>query len=380
MVNEERIKKSFTELIRIYAPSKGEREVCDYLKQQLRTLGASRIIEDNNGSVAGGNSGNLIAVFNENMPGLPSIAFTAHMDCVENCKNIEPVLQDGIFSSKGDTILGGDDKAGVAAILEGLHLMKENYIPHGKITVIFTVQEENGLIGSRHIEEQYLQGIDFGYTLDVDGKAGTLINEGPSEYTVDFLCKGVAAHAGMCPEKGTNAIAMAALGIASCPTGRIDEETTCNIGTISGGMATNIVPEHCAVHCEARSRNNEKLEKLVSRMEDAFRSAAEKFPQGQLTIKKEKTYDAFKVEETSPAVALFRSACAEAKFPVSISSTGGGSDANWFGTKGFPAVLLGVGMTNFHTNQEILAAQDLFDAGELVYRIIEAESHFSLHG
>lgn len=379
MVNEERMKKVFTDLVRIYAPSKGEREVCDYLKKQLRALGASKITEDNNGTVEGGNSGNLIAVFNENMPGLPSVAFTAHMDCVECCKNIEPVLENGVFTSKGNTILGGDDKAGVAAILEGLHLMKETFIPHGKITVIFTVQEENGLIGSRNIEEQYIKDIDFGYTLDADGPAGTLINEGPSEYTLDFLCKGVAAHAGMCPEKGCNAISMAALGIAGCPTGRIDEETTCNIGTISGGMATNIVPEFCEVHCEARSRSEEKLENVVAQMENAFRKAAEQFPQGQLTIRKERCYHAFRIEETSPAIALFRSACAEAKFPVQISATGGGSDANWFGTKGFPAVLLGVGMTDFHTSKESLAEKDLYEAGELIYRIIEAESHFSLH-
>ena len=133
MVNEDRMRHTFEDLVKIDAPSKGEREVCDYLKKKLRALGAAKITEDNNGSVNGGNSGNLIAVFNANTEGLLSIALTAHMDCVENCRGIEPVLEDGVYRSKGDTVLGGDDKAGVAAILEGLALMKETYIPHGKV-------------------------------------------------------------------------------------------------------------------------------------------------------------------------------------------------------------------------------------------------------
>lgn len=301
------------------------------------------------------------------------------MDCVENCRGIEPVLEDGVYRSKGDTVLGGDDKAGVAAILEGLALMKETYIPHGKVTVIFTVQEEIGLCGSSSIEEKYISGIDFGYTLDGDGAAGSAYTAGPSEYTLDFTCKGIAAHAGMAPEKGTNAIAMAGLGISLCPTGRIDDETTCNIGLIEGGTAVNIVPDRCVVHCEARSRNDEKLEALVAKMEAAFKEAAAKFPEGSLEIKKEKTYDSFCIKDTDPALQLFRTACAEAGYRVTAGPSGGGSDANWFGTKGFPSLLVGVGMTDFHTNRESLKVKDLYEAGDLVYHIIEAESHFAGH-
>ncbi len=375
MINQERIKTTFTELVKMYAPSKGEREVCDYLKKKLRALGASKIVEDNDGSVNGGNTGNLIATFNGNAPGLPSIALTAHMDCVECCQGIEPVLEDGVFRSKGNTILGGDDKAGVAAILEGLAAMKENYIPHGKITVIFTVQEEIGLFGSRNIEEKYIQDIDFGYVLDGDGPAGSVYNAGPSQYTLNFICEGVAAHAGMAPEKGTNAIAMAAAGIASCPTGRIDEETTCNIGTIKGGTARNIVPDYCEVVAEARSRSSEKLEALVAQMENAFVEAAKKFPEGKLKIEKTKSYDAFFISEDEPALKLFARAAKSMDREMKVAKSGGGSDANWFGTKGFPALLVGVGMTDFHTNKESLKETDLYDAGLLVYKIIEEESH-----
>lgn len=172
MVNEKRMRETFEELVRIYAPSKGERDVCDLLKKKLKVLGAAEIIEDNHGSVEGGDSGNLIAVFPANAEGLPSVALTAHMDCVECCRGIDPVLEGGVYRSRSETILGSDDKAGVAAILEGLALMKENFIPHGKVMAIFTVQEEIGLVGSKNIEEKYLQDIDFGYTFDADGEAG----------------------------------------------------------------------------------------------------------------------------------------------------------------------------------------------------------------
>ena len=356
MVNTERMKRTFTELVSLYAPSKGEREVCEYLKKKLKSLGASKIIEDNDGSVNGGNCGNLIAVWNGNAPSLPSIALTAHMDCVEHCKDIEPLLEGGVFTSKGDTILGGDDKAGVTAILEGIALMKEMYIPHGKITVIFTVQEEIGLFGS-------------------DGPAGSLYNAGPSQYQLSFTLKGVAAHAGMAPEKGTNAIAMAAEAITHCPTGRIDEETTCNIGIITGGTATNIVPDACVVRAEARSRDPKKLEALVDTMVHAFEDAAKKFPEGSLSVKKEKSYDAFLVKESDPALKLFKKAASSMGKTMTVAKSGGGSDANWFGTKGFPAVLVGVGMTDFHTSRESLKEQDLYDAGLLVYKLIEEESH-----
>lgn len=170
--------------------------------------------------------------------------------------------------------------------MEGLALMKENFIPHGKVTAIFTVQEEIGLVGSKNIEEKYLQDIDFGYTFDADGEAGHVFTAGPSHYAMKFTFHGKAAHAGMEPEKGLNAIAMAAKAIASCPSGRIDEETTCNIGTITGGRATNIIPELCVVEAEARSRDEGKLEKLVGEIVAAFENAAGTFPSGTLEIEK----------------------------------------------------------------------------------------------
>ncbi len=379
MVNEKRMLGTFYDLVRIYAPSGGEREVCEYLKKKLRELGASRITEDHAGEKTGSACGNLIAFFNETMPGLPSVAFTAHMDCVETCRDIQPVLENGVIRSSGDTILGGDDKAGVAAILEGLALMKEGFLPHGKITVIFTVQEESGLGGSSHIDEELLRGIDFGYVLDCDGAPGTAIIQGPGQYKITCTMHGRAAHAGVAPEKGINAIAMMAKALSSMKLGRIDEETTCNVGCISGGKATNIVPDTCTAYAEARSLNHDKLMQIVKEMEMSFQNAEKKFPGGRAEIESREMYRSFSIAEDHPAVKLFKSAAGAAGFPVSVGPSGGGSDANWFSVKGFPALLLGVGMTDFHTSEESLKEQDLYHSGELVYRMIEALPHFQQH-
>lgn len=371
MINEERMLQTFKDLVTVYAPSKGEKDVAAVIRKKLEDLGADSIVEDNHGSVEGGNSGNLIAVFNATEEGHPSIALTGHMDCVENCKNIQPYVKDGVIYSRGPTILGADDKAGVTAILEGIARMKEEKMPHGKVTVIFTVQEEIGLNGSRNIEKQYIQGIDYGYTFDNEGAAGTASNFGPAHYTLDFICHGRASHAGMSPEKGVSAIAMAARGIDNCPNGRIDEETTCNIGKIEGGLATNIVPDCCVVHAEARSRDMEKLENLIAAMEKAFIDAEISFPGSHLEIKKKKEYDPFHLPEDSPVCMLFKKACYNAGFTCELAPTGGGSDANWFGTKGFPALLVGCGMQDYHTPDEHITLKDLYEAGELARALIE---------
>lgn len=375
MINKERMKKTFCELVSIYAASKKEREVCDYLKKKLKELGASTIIEDSAGEKTEGNSGNLIAIFKETQKGLPSIALTGHMDCVENCKNIKPILKDGIFYSDGTTVLGSDDKAGVTAILEGLYQTKEKNTPHGKLTIIFTVQEEIGLQGSKYFDATLTPKIDYGYTFDGDGKAGTVYNAGPAQYTMDYKIIGRAAHAGMAVEKGINAIKIASEAITKAPSGRIDEETTCNIGTIEGGIATNIVPETCTVHCEARSRNDEKLEKIVEKIDNAFKETIKNHKEAKLEITKNKEYESFNIEEDHEAMKLFKKACKNGGYEINIKQGNGGSDSNFFGTHGFKTLLVGVGMNDFHTNKENLKEKDLYEAGDLVWQIIAAQTN-----
>ncbi len=379
MIHEERLHRTFCELVKIYAPSGGERDVFEYLKRALKRLGA-RVSEDAANGEAGGACGNLIAVFSANTEGLPGIAFTGHMDCVENCKDIEPVLEDGIYRSAGDTILGGDDKAGVAAILEALAVMKETMIPHGQITVIFTIHEEDGLGGSKHFDKKFAEGIDFGYVFDSDGTPGTAVIQGPYAYSLSCTMHGKAAHAGVCPEAGINAIKMAAHAVSQIQSGRIDAETTANVGTIEGGLATNIVPDICTIRAEARSLSEEKLKRVVDEMVAGFKSAEKEFPGGCAEVVATPVYYGFKVEETSPTIRLFRAACAACGASPVLETSNGGSDANWFNAGAFPALLCGCGMTGFHTNEESLAQKDLFGTAELIYSLIEQSAHVFMHG
>ena len=378
MIQEDRLHRTFCDLVKIYAPSGGEKDVAAYLKTALKRLGA-RVAEDTANEKTGGNSGNLIATFAANAEGLPSLAFTGHMDCVENCQGIEPVLEDGVYHSAGDTILGGDDKAGVAAILEALAVMKETMIPHGKITVIFTVHEEDGLGGSKHFDKKYAEGIDFGYVFDSDGAPGTAVIQGPYAYSLTCTMHGKAAHAGVCPEAGINAIKMAAHAVSQMQSGRIDAETTANVGMMEGGLATNIVPDTCTIRAEARSLSEEKLKRVVDDMIAGFQSAEQEFPGGTAEVVATPVYYGFKVEETSPAIRLFRAACAACGATPVLETSNGGSDANWFNAGAFPAILCGCGMTNFHTNEECLAQKDLFGTAALIVSLIEESVHFATH-
>ncbi len=378
MIQEDRLHRTFCDLVKIYAPSGGEKDVAAYLKTALKRLGA-RVAEDTANEKTGGNSGNLIATFAANAEGLPSLAFTGHMDCVENCQGIEPVLEDGVYHSAGDTILGGDDKAGVAAILEALTVMKETMIPHGKITVIFTIHEEDGLGGSKHFDKKYAEGIDFGYVFDSDGAPGTAVIQGPYAYSLTCTMHGKAAHAGVCPEAGINAIKMAAHAVSQMQSGRIDAETTANVGMMEGGLATNIVPDTCTIRAEARSLSEEKLKHVVDDMIAGFKSAEQEFPGGTAEVVATPVYYGFKVEETSPAIRLFRAACAACGATPVLETSNGGSDANWFNAGAFPAILCGCGMTNFHTNEECLAQKDLFGTAALIVSLIEESVHFATH-
>ena len=378
MIQEDRLHRTFCDLVKIYAPSGGEKDVAAYLKTALKRLGA-RVAEDMANEKTGGNSGNLIATFAANAEGLPSLAFTGHMDCVENCQGIEPVLEDGVYHSAGDTILGGDDKAGVAAILEALAVMKETMIPHGKITVIFTIHEEDGLGGSKHFDKKYAEGIDFGYVFDSDGAPGTAVIQGPYAYSLTCTMHGKAAHAGVCPEAGINAIKMAAHAVSQIQSGRIDAEATANVGMMEGGRATNIVPDTCTIRAEARSLSEEKLKRVVDDMIAGFQSAEQEFPGGTAEVVATPVYYGFKVEETSPAIRLFRAACAACGATPVLETSNGGSDANWFNAGTFPAILCGCGMTNFHTNEECLAQKDLFGTAALIVSLIEESVHFATH-
>ncbi len=368
MINKERMLTEFFELVRIKCSTKDERQVADVLKGRLVGLGME-VFEDNVGEKIGGNCGNLIAYIDGTIQGAPALMLTAHMDCVEPCTGIEPQLKDGMITSAKNTILGADDKAGIAAILEALRIVQEQEIPHGPLQVIFTVAEEGGLDGAKHIEPSLLKA-DFGYALDSSGAPGEIINMAPGQNNITATIHGKKAHAGVAPEDGINAIVLAGAALAQMKYGRIDFETTANIGIISGGVATNIVPDMALVKCEARSRNMEKLEEQTLHMKETFERVAVSLG-GRAEVLVETSYGPYVLTEDAPAIALAVAATKSIDLIPVVQATGGGSDANFFNNYGVPTAVLGVGMNKVHTADEYIKEVDLYNSAELVIALIK---------
>jgi len=368
MINKERILAEFFELVKIKCSTRDERQVADLLKARLTDLGM-KVTEDNAGEKIGGNCGNVIAYSAGTMQGTPTIMLSAHMDCVEPCGGIEPQLKEGIITSVGDTILGGDDKAGIVAILEALRIIGENKIQHGPIQVLFTVAEEGGLNGAKIMDPSLLKA-DFGYALDSSGAPGEIITMAPGQNSITTVIHGKKAHAGIAPEDGINSIVVAGKCLAEMNYGRIDSETTANIGIISGGVATNIVPDKVEVRCEARSRNMGKLEAQTNHMKETFEGVARKNGARAEVIVQE-SYGPYVLTEDAPVVALAVAATQSIDLIPEIRATGGGSDANFFNNYGVPTAVLGVGMNKVHTADEYIKEVDLYNSAELVVALIK---------
>ena len=369
MINKERIRKEFLELIQIRCSTHDEREIGDLLTKRLQELGGT-VKEDQAGEKLGGNCGNLVADFpaTAGMEKVPTVMLTAHMDCVEPCAGIHPIIENGIIRSDGTTILGSDDKAGVTAILETLRQLREQGLPHGPLQVVFTISEENGVHGSQNLDSSLLHA-DMGFTLDTHGHPGVMSYKAPGKNQIHIHIAGKAAHAGVEPEKGINAIVAAGTLLAEAPQGRIDVETTCNVGRIAGGSATNVVADSCDVYYESRSRDKKKLEEITQRIVDHFKRG-EKTTGCHITAEVSPDYGPYEIPQDAPAIEVASRAAKKLGFPLELEESGGGSDANHFNTYGVPTVVLGVGMTNCHTKEEYIEEKDLYDSAEWALAIV----------
>jgi tripeptide aminopeptidase len=360
--------KEFITLASLNSPSRREAPVAAYLSERLKALDAVVTVDDS-AALTGSDTGNLIVRVPGNAAG-PTILLCAHMDTVGPTEGMRPVIRDGVIYSDGETVLGADDKAGIAIILAVLAELRAGGAPHGGIEIVFTVQEEVGLFGAK-----YLQGdlhAAFGYVLDSSEAVGSIINQAPSKVDLDFVLEGKAAHAGVCPEKGINAIVAAASAVARLRTGRIDAQTTSNVGVISGGKARNIVPDHAEVAIEVRSTDGEKLEKEVQAVLTAFDEAAA-VSGVRLSVRRDKPFETFLIPEAHPAVAnAFRAARSIGIEPC-LRTTGGGMDANVFTSRGLPCVGLGLGIADPHSPQEHIAVAQL-DAGVRFLKAIIMEA------
>ncbi|WP_418471096.1 M20/M25/M40 family metallo-hydrolase [Eggerthella sp.] len=365
-MQESRLLDLFCELVRIESPSFHEAPMAARCADELRGLGFEVRFDDSAARV-GSDTGNLVA----HLPGTRAghVVFSAHMDTVQPCAGIEPVVVDGIVRSAGDTILSADDKAGVAAILEGVRSVLEADAPRPDVTVLFTTCEEQHLLGSSALADGLLPAGAPCYVLDADGAPGTVITGAPCHWTLSAAFAGRAAHAGVCPEDGVSAIAMAAAAVAAMPLGRLDEATTANVGFIEGGGATNVVPDACTLAGECRSLYAERAEAQKAAMTEALEAAAARFG-GTVDVAWTKSYDAVLFDEEDELVQAIARAARAAGLEPRFHRSGGGSDANILAARGVRPITLGVGMASFHSADEHIAVADLEGTARLVEALI----------
>lgn len=370
MISQDRIVNEFMELVQVDSETKHEEQISVVLKEKFGSLGL-HVFEDDTKDKTGHGAGNLIITWDaEQVDQAPKLLFTCHMDTVTPGNGIKPVLgEDGWIRSDGTTILGSDDKAGIAALLEAIRVIQENKIPHGKIQFVITAGEESGLVGARALDPKNLDA-DLGFALDSNGEVGSIAVAAPTQAKVTMIINGKSAHAGVNPEDGISAIQVAAKSIAKMNLGRIDEETTANIGKFQGGGPTNIVCDYVQIDAEARSIVQEKVEKQINQMREALETTVRDFG-AKCEFRSEIIYPAFSYNENDEVVQLAQRAIGGLGMPSRIFPSGGGSDANIFNGLGVPTVNLAVGYEEIHTTNERIKAADLVKAAQVVVAIVQ---------
>lgn len=352
-MSEQRLQDGFVRLCEISSPTGAERPVADHLLEELRALGLEAA-EDGVAGPARAGSGNVIA----RVPGTGEgwVAFFAHMDTVPEGGTIEVVLRDGVFRSAGDTILGADNKAAVAVLME-LAARGAAEPPAVGVELVFTVAEEEGLRGAKEVDLSGLRA-PFGYALDHATPIGEVITAAPTYNRVLAEFEGIEAHSGIRPEDGRSAIAAAAMAIGGMQLGRIDEETTANVGVIQGGTATNVVPGSCRIDAEARSIDESKAAAATAQLVDACTWAAS---EGgcDLDVDVIEMFRGYRLPSSLAAIDLARVALERCGYEPREVATGGGSDANALIARGYECVLLANGTEANHTPDESVAARDL---------------------
>ena len=361
-VTESEVLDLFLELAAIPSPSGQEEAVAERVSGYLRDL-ALRPESD-----AAGNLHARIEATEAN-DGTP-VFLCAHMDTVPVAGPIEPVVEDGVVRNRADTILGADDKAAVAVLLQAARTLLSQRRPHAGVELVFTVQEETGLDGAKAFDHTRLAA-RTGFVYDYSGAVGDVVVAAPSGRKLDVTFRGRPAHSGINPEEGRSAVYAAARAVADLRLGRIDEETTANVGRVEGGTARNVVPEFCTVTAEARSRDEKKLADLVAEMLDAFTFAAG-VAECEVATKVEESYRGYRLRLDDLPVRLAFTALERAGFSPRPIEVGGGADANVFNARGLPCVNLANGMTNVHTADEEIAVEDLDAMLRVTLELVEA--------
>ena len=376
MLNQERLGDVFRTLVEIDSISKEEGPIAKRLGTIFESMGAE-VVFDGAGPKVGGNTGNLIARFHGAETEVTPLLLNAHMDTVQPGRGVKIVFSDGIFSSDGTTVLGADDKSALAIIIETLQVLQENRLRHGPLEVVVTVCEEIGLLGAKNLDYSLLKA-RHGYSLDASDTDG-IVTRAPAANHIQFKVYGRDAHAGAAPEKGINAIQLAGRAISRIGLGRIDEETTANIGLIEGGTATNIVPGLVTVAGEVRSHSPERLKdetrKIVRCFEEEISMYKEAFPSEDGLPRVETAvrsdFLVMKVPKDHRVVVLAKEAASRLGREMKTKTSGGGSDGNIFFEHGIVVGILGTGMKDMHTLRESIRLDDMVKAAELLLEIVQ---------
>ena len=369
MTNAERVKQTFIELLEINSPSRQERGVADYVKTRLTSMGLE-VMEDDAGEKIGGNAGNVIAFLPGTVPNATPIFLSAHMDTVEPTDKLNLLVENDTVKTDGSTILGGDDKAGIAAIIEGLADVIAQQTPRGDVQVIFSISEEQGLRGATELDRSLIKA-KMGYVFDTGRPAAAMIVSAPTHARLIVDITGKAAHAGVEPESGISAIVAASNAISKMKLGRIDKETTANIGKIQGGKARNIVPDAVTISAEARSLDNDKLAAQVKHMTEVFEQEAAKIG-AVAKVDALTQYYTYRWTPNDDVVKLAMAACDKIGTDHVFLDAGGGSDANIYNTIGIPAMVIGTAYTGPHSTSEQASIKELVKTAEFVKALVES--------
>lgn len=378
-VNRERLAATFTELCEIDSPSRQEGRISQRLQQLFRELGAAEIIEDDSSDRTGSECGNLIIRFAGSLD-LEPIFFSCHMDTVQPAQNVRVKRTGDLFTSAGETILGSDDKSGIAACIEAMRLLRDEGRPYRPVEVIITTCEEIGLVGAKALDPNLVRAKE-GYALDSSGFA-KVITHAPAANRVAITVNGIAAHAGLHPEWGVSAVMLAAKALARVPNGRIDDETTANFGTISGGTASNIVPEKVVIDAEVRSHSMEKLDRVTAEIREIFTAtlAAWTDPSGEakgtpsVTVEVRQDFPVMCLDREAPVIRRVDAAARSIGLDLTFEKAGGGSDANIFNGHGLATAIIATGMAQVHTTDEQVELQDMVDLTRLLIALLTEPS------
>ncbi len=367
LLNHERMTALFIEMARIESGSENEAAMCEFVAKQLRELGAETVVIDEASKQIGGSGGNVFARFKGTV-NAPPLLLNAHVDTVYSTQNIQIVRDENEIRTDGSTILGADNKAGVAIILEVIRTLKERNLPHPPLEVVFTIREEKGLLGAKAFDTSLLKA-RTGLVVDGREDPSALFVQSPTHWKFEVVFHGRAAHAGAEPEKGRNAIAMAAKAIAQMQWGRLDEETTANIGVIEGGQAMNVVPDRVKLVGEFRSFDSERVKALTERWKAVCEQVAQE-SEGKVEVNFSQTFEAVRLAPDAPIVRAATAGLKTVGVEARLERTGGGSDANAFALKGIQCLVFPTGADRIHTPQERLILRNFYLCGEGVLQTI----------